>query len=640
MRSLRFAVAAVTSCALVAGCTSGGGAASHTSSPGRSSRSGTSRSVGGGLGSGAAPAGAVPDATTPDSALLAPAVARPSGTIEQQAAALAEEAAGSGPSAQGALRTALQLGGVDLRDVGGTVAVAGYQPKLGLQIPTGEVLLAAGQNTDAHERYASDFAGVLATMIGKKADPIRLRQALLDGLRDVAGVDRPGAASPYPKPQHFLAAFTVDLGLHARPAVDLATAGIDDVRFTGLQSWLLWILLASGFAQAAKLVQTGHPAPAPSPAGFDSTATAGNCTISDTTGKILDIAAIGLGINAGGIPYTAFGGLAGLLGSEEDPSTTLGAGEYLGAANAALSIARLIVEGSAFTAELSMLGGQPLMRTMSTSQPGEPKQLMLHATFDIGKGQYANCLRTAINTAGLDFNVPNDGPITDASVQWEMTDDPAGELNDPTEFFTTIEEGIGAPGDSVQTKTDANGYSHVGLEGRPQRYKLPPNPDKYMRSVRVMAELQPRSDTLYNDVYDAVQTFLGGPVAGIGTLISSIVDRTHWLSAQQTFAVQDWVKDFEFDGYFQFNNGAGVYPSITGLKCDGLGGQWGISINHGPPITFTLDDNGDGTADLSQNGIGGPTRIHYNPGPPPTLEFENQAATQAFTLIPGNFCDN
>lgn len=180
----------------------------------------------------------------------------------------------------------------------------------------------------------------------------------------------------------------------------------------------------------------------------------------------------------------------------------------------------------------------------------------------------------------------------------------------------------------------------MGLEGRPQRYKLPPNPDKYQRSVTIIAELQPRADTLYNDLYDAVQTFLGGPVAGIATLISSIIDRTHWLSAQQTFAVQDWVKDFEFDGYFQFNNGSGVYPTITGLKCDGLGGAWQMSINHGPPISFSLDDNGDGTADLSQNGIGGATHIHYEPGPPPRLVFKNSAAQQAFTLIPGNFCDN
>lgn len=387
MRSFRLAVAVLTSCALVASCTSGGGGHPRSSSSDRTSGSVAAAPTG--SISNTSPvgvAGAVPDATTADSALLAPAAARPSGTIEAQAATLAKEAAGSGSSAQGALRTALQMGGVDLRDVGGKIAASGDTPKLGVQIPTGQVLLASGQNTDTHGMYASAFAAILAIMIGKKADPIRLRQALLDGLRAVSGVDRPGVPSPFSKTQHFLAAFTVDLGLDATPAVDLASAGIDDVRFTGLQSWLIWILLASGFAQAAKLVQGGHPAPSPSPAGFDNLATSGNCTISDTTGTILDIAAIGLGINAGGIPYTAFGGLAGLLGSEEDPSKTLGAGEYLGAANAVLSIAKLIVEGTTFKADMSMLGGQPLVRTMSTSQPGEPKQLMLHASFDIGKG--------------------------------------------------------------------------------------------------------------------------------------------------------------------------------------------------------------------------------------------------------------
>ena len=46
------------------------------------------------------------------------------------------------------------------------------------------------------------------------------------------------------------------------------------------------------------------------------------------------------------------------------------------------------------------------------------KTVVATVTMDIGKGQWVNCFRTMMNLAGLDFNLPNDGPVKDAGIRW------------------------------------------------------------------------------------------------------------------------------------------------------------------------------------------------------------------------------
>lgn len=174
--------------------------------------------------------------------------------------------------------------------MGGRVVAAGDKPELGISVPAGEVLYVGGQNTDEHGMYASEFTAALALLAGKGANLAKLRQGLLDGLRDLA---EPGA---HPATSQFLGNFIADLGKDAAEPVDIANAGVEDIHFTGLQSWLLWLGLAGGFAQDAKLRHDGKlgPSASPSPdrfADLDTTSTTG-CSASDNTGEVLDWSAI------------------------------------------------------------------------------------------------------------------------------------------------------------------------------------------------------------------------------------------------------------------------------------------------------------------------------------------------------------
>jgi hypothetical protein len=578
----------------------------------------------------------VPDADVPDSKLLAAAAARPAGSPAEQATALAKQAAGAGSSAQAALRTALTLGGIDVADVGGVVVAPGDKPKLGIVVPAGEISLMTGQNTIAHGLSAADFTADFAALIGKKANQDKLRQALLDGLRAMG--PRKYEINRYPVTSQFLAAFVIDLGLDAKPPVDLTESGVDDVQFTGLQSWLIFLLLAGGFAQAAADVHAGHPGPSPSPAAFrgqqrSSLGTSGNCSTADNNGKVMDAVAMALSAYVGGIPISSFSGLVGLIPESADLGKAAGAAEYLAAANAMLALAHIIAEDATFNAKMSLDGGEPLTRTQSTHAPGERDKITLHVTFDIGRGEYANCFRTLLNLAGADFGgLPNDGPITKASVQWEMYNDEAGILNNPTQFYLLAGSGTAANGSSVQSVTDDNGDAKIGIEGRPQPRPLPPDPHHYIRRVKIVAGLQIKANNMYNDLTDAVSAFLGGPIAGTASVIVGLLEHTHAMSVVKSFEVQDWLKDFKWDTHIDYRTSEG-YPHVSGMKCGGLEGEW----QFGPGVSFTLDQDGYGTY---HDKFWGDMRVTFDPGPPAKIRLRNKYVRQAFTVIPGNFCDD
>ena len=595
---LAYALLAV-SVTLAAGCSSGGSAPSSSGSAGASQP---------------LPA----PGAGPDSSLLPPAAPVPAGDVDHAGAVLAAQAAAGGTPGLAALRTALAQSGFALTDVGGKVAVPAAAPAMGLDIPVGQVLALNGQNGTGHGETLSQIAATLAVPVAAHISQATMISTLQSGVTAAAG---PGSTAP--RPVRFLAAFITSLGPY-----DAADS------LTTLQTWLTYLGLASAFWQQAAVTAKGaHGASAVSATLMAYRDGGTGCTIDDTTGKILDVAAAGLGFLAGGMNVTGFGGLMGELGKAGEETRGAGdvydAGDYAAWANIALSLAHIIAEATAFNGELQMDGGEPLIRTKETHGYDERRTLTLTARFNIGKGQYANCFRTAINTAGLDFSVPNDGPISKAQVSWTMDDDPAGVLNNPTEFYLLS----GSAGGGVITTTDEDGKTQVGLEGLPQRHKIPDSVQPFIRHVRVTAGITVRANNMFNDLADAVSTALGGPAAP-ASLISNMIDHTGSFTVSKVFQVKDWPKDFKIDAAFQ--DSGGYSGAVTGLKCDGIAGEW-VLHGGGGTLSFTLNDDGEGTTPGDEGPV--PVRLVIN-GDSAELEWSGQEAQQKLAVIPGDFCND
>src|SRR5262245_55598605 len=75
---------------------------------------------------------------------------------------------------------------------------------------------------------------------------------------------------------------------------------------------------------------------------------------------------------------------------------------------------------AAFRAKVDLVGEPPLTRTKNATA-GENRIIEASFAYDIGNGQLLNCFRLMLNGAGLDLQgLPNDGPIADHKVEWEL----------------------------------------------------------------------------------------------------------------------------------------------------------------------------------------------------------------------------
>lgn len=92
----------------------------------------------------------------------------------------------------------------------------------------------------------------------------------------------------------------------------------------------------------------------------------------------------------------------------------------------------MIATYAALDSEITMDGAAMLTRT-KTTQHGERKALTARVKIDVGRWQTMNCVRPALNAAGLDFSLPGDGALTGTRVDWNLTeggvaDSPAGNV--------------------------------------------------------------------------------------------------------------------------------------------------------------------------------------------------------------------
>ena len=336
-----------------------------------------------------------------DSGSLPAPAALPPGSVEQQAAALAQAAAAGTKDSTAAIVAAVLASGYAVRGDDNQIArtVATDQSQ-GLALDAWMIAATAKLYGSGYgiglDRLASALAQGMPALKGADVSAL-----ILSGIRDAAKSDQP--------PVRFWANFLSELGRRSPDPFDLLDrSGTGAVRLDAVQVMLIMSRLAGDFASA------GHPTSGGGVllARFDRARDVDPlpCSLSDTEGLILDYTALGMTTGFGQvIEYAKNHGGAGALG---------GYAEGAAQATAALTVLKLIASYAALDVKIEMEGNM-LVRT-KTKSPGDRHKLTATVKMDIGKWQAFNCLRPALNAAGIDFSLPGDGPLNNVKVIWDV----------------------------------------------------------------------------------------------------------------------------------------------------------------------------------------------------------------------------
>ncbi len=218
-------------------------------------------------------------------------------------------------------------------------------------------------------------------------------------------------------------------------------------------------------------------------------------------------------------------------------------------ATALLSLAELTAVMNAVKIDISMEPAPPLERT-KTRQPGQYAKLAAALSFDLSKLDLPkqldlHCAGVFFMGLGLDFSMPENGPIKNADVEWTLVkgglkmDAKAG--NKITEAIVELENpgpriqdaGVGFDDVKKSVRTNENGVVKVGIHGAPQKRDLGRDPQPVIKEAIVRANVQLKPADMFRDLADALK--------GPWTLPAQVLYRSHLLGRNYKFDVIDWL---------------------------------------------------------------------------------------------------
>lgn len=254
------------------------------------------------------------------------------------------------------------------------------------------------------------------------------------------------------------------------------------------------------------------------------------CTMTDTEGLIMDATATGIGTMAPGF-------LEFLV--ENKFATSTGFDKFVkisGGANIVLNYVKLAWSVAAFKATLKA-EKNPLTRT-KTKVAGEQTNVAAQFSMDGGNAQIVNCFRPALNLVGIDFSLPQGGPLVGSLVEWQI----ATRIGSENDVIQTV--GV----DPNHQETDSTGRSEITVEGKPQKTDLSQKKLVQIdRTVEILASVNLKNK---NPKQDAIDLFSG--LSGIGALWSlpvEVLNRAPLLfNAKTKLIVHDW-KELEGDHF-------------------------------------------------------------------------------------------
>ncbi|MCU1399300.1 MAG: hypothetical protein JWN62_2409 [Acidimicrobiales bacterium] len=547
--------------------------------------------------------------TTPDRNLLPAPVdpaTLPTDPIDPSvtADALAVQVLAGGDGAVSAFETGLQLSGIGIVDLDGSVVATGAAPAQNINAEAGEVLMIPDMIENGQAEPLDSLLGMVAAL---RADTVSV-----DDLRTALESDMFAATNSDAGPTfNFFASFLNSLGTHDSGTVGLLQPLEPGDLINGPQEYLVLLRLAGDVA-----LSNPAAAPAPGPSRVVHAAANNDCNF-DTTGTQLgDLSAAGLG--------QFFGKVI--------PEVQLPTAVKNAVAAAILALVKLAFSIATFHVSMH-LENDPLIRTMTTT-PGQERTLYTEIEFRTGAGRYANCFRFLLAFFGQDFSLPNNSAVSGAEVHWS----PGLQFGDRVRFAP-----YGTNKSAVDAVTDNNGEARTTLRGVEQKMNLDNRYKPYDSRLVVLADFNTKGSSLTQDLTDTfgplisgVNGVAGAPAVIIG-ILQSLLDRFGLWSARASVGVRDYYKDIKITGRAgYYDPGVDAFPPVSGIKCGGLGGDWSVD-SEGKTLTFTLADDGTGVYDSPDILEPADIKADLAAG---IITFTNSVSIQTIPIQLGDFCDD
>ncbi len=383
------------------------------------------------------------------------------------------------------VQQAIALAGFDQVDKNGTVIFLAAKPRQGIAFEQGDATIIAAALRQGPVLSIDDLVGGWAAMALGRNAPDVVRRAKVDAMRAALVADK-GAASTLAT-SRFWAQLIVQLGRTALVPYDLLDPAVPgDALLDPVQAAFL-IYRFQAELWAVGRAAAGRPAASPLLSKMPSAVTTPRpCTMTDTEGTIMDGSAL--------VTTQLQGKLI------EEAGKTIPEAEkfskFTEQANAALLVAKVLWTFLAFEVHVSS-DSSMLVRTRDRT-PGDYAAIKASFRMNTGNAQVMNCIRPALNVLGIDFDLPQGGPIANAGVDWEMANVyDRLEAHKQIVFFKDWQLGH---------HTDPAGEDTVDVMGSP---KEPPITGDFMpdfRLVPIRAKVALKDTKLVQDLIDAVDT--------------------------------------------------------------------------------------------------------------------------------------
>jgi hypothetical protein len=279
---------------------------------------------------------------------------------------------------------------------------------------------------------------------------------------------------------------------------------------------------------------------------------------------------------AGDIWATVTGAYTGAVLDHHLPDSKFSKG--VGIANVIIAWYKTIMSVARQKIEIEVENA-PLVRTKNRS-PGERRTAKATVEIDFPKHDALKAIRAAANLSTLDLQLPDGGPVSGAKVVWRLAE---GSYNNKYQTakggweykpeLAVVQFAEAGSNAAYISSTDASGVATITIEGVPQKKILPKNVRPYMRRAAIAVEVTIKVGNMTQDLNDAINTAMGGPVGGGLSFIADMVLRTSFFfQKSHVFDVKDW-KEPHWEGDFE------ITVKASGSKTEK--GEKG-----GPPVTY------------------------------------------------------
>jgi hypothetical protein len=199
----------------------------------------------------------------------------------------------------------------------------------------------------------------------------------------------------------------------------------------------------------------------------------------------------------------------------------------------------------------------PLVRT-KTRSPGEQRTARCKVEIDFPKSDVLKAIRAAGNLTTIDLQLPDGGPVSGAKVVWRL---PEGSYNTKYQKarggweyrpdLAVVQFAAAGGKAAYVSNTNDAGEATITIEGVPQKRNLPPTVRPYPRRAVIAVEVTVKVGNLTQDLNDAINTAMGGPIGGgLGFIADMVLRTSFFFQKGRVFEVTDW-KEPAWEGEFE-----------------------------------------------------------------------------------------